>query len=94
MEVIQDDARLNEIHDVGVGYIYNDFEGDRKTTSSMDSNKLHKAHCSQCDPRRDRNAMTIKTAGQKIFFESSKEAFAWLLEHRPGNYSKCTICNP
>ena len=94
MKVIENDKELRKIYDAGVGYIYNDFEGNHVTSSSMDSNKLHKACCEQCDPRRDRSAMTTQTAGQKIFFENQSEAFGWLMQHRAGNYTKCTFCAP
>ncbi|MCB9865491.1 MAG: hypothetical protein H6816_02490 [Phycisphaerales bacterium] len=93
METVHDDKRLRSIYDAGQGYIYNDFEGDHRTKSSAESNKLHRAGCAQCDPRRDRNAMTTQTSGQKIFFATRKEAFDWLMEHRAGNYTRCVVCN-
>jgi len=94
MEIIKDDNRLREICDAGKGYIYNDFEGNHHTSSSKESNKLHRASCDQCDPRRDRNAMTTKTSGQKIFFDDYRNMYDWLIGNRPGNYSKCAFCNP
>ena len=94
MEVIQSDERLKQLYDAGRGFIYNDFEQGSRTKSSQDSNKLHRASCSECNPRRDKSAMTVNTSGQKIFFESFSEAIGWLMESRPGNYSKCGFCNP
>lgn len=94
MEIIENDARFRELYDAGQGYIFNDFEGNHQTSSSMDSNKLHRLSCEQCNPRRDKYAMTTQTSGQKIFFAKREEAFDWLMEHRPGNYSKCLMCNP
>ena len=94
IERIESDRRLREIFDAGVGFIFNDFEGDHTTTSSADSNKLHRAGCQECDPRRSTHAMTVKTSGQKLYFFSSKEAAAWLIAHRPNNYTRCTRCDP
>ena len=78
----------------GVGVIFNHFEGDRQTASSVDFNKLHRAWCPECDPSREHSAMTVHTSGQKLFFPSFRAAIDWLMDRRPGNYSKCTRCNP
>lgn len=94
MEIIASDERLRSLFDAGQGFIFNDFEGDHRTQSSQQFNKLHRAHCEQCNPRRDKNAMTVRTSGQKVFFETFGEAVAWLMKERPGNYSKCNLCNP
>lgn len=94
MEVIETNERLRDLFDSGQGFVFNDFEGDHHTQSSGDFNKLHRAHCEQCNPRRETNAMTVRTSGQKLFFPTFSEAVGWLMEHRPGNYSKCAICNP
>ena len=94
MEIIADDTRLKDLYDAGQGCIYNDFVGDHDTSASTDYNKLHRATCRFCDPRREGNAMTTETSGQKIFFESCSEALDWLRENRAGNFSKCLQCNP
>lgn len=94
MEVVASDQRLRELFDQGCGFIFNDFEGHHNTHSSMDFNKLHRASCDECDPRRDHHPMSVRTAGQKIWFPSMTQAVIWLMENRPGNYSKCTRCNP
>lgn len=94
MEILESDERLRQLYDAGLGFIFNDFEGNHQTQSSQDFNKLHRASCEQCNPRREKNAMTVRTSGQKVYFETFREAVDWLMEHRPGNYSKCTICSP
>ena len=94
MERIESDQRLREIYDAGVGFIFNDFEGDHETTSSAESNKLHRASCEECDPRRKTSAMTVDTSGQKLFFPTSREWVGWLMANRPGNFTKCTRCDP
>lgn len=93
MEIIENDERLGRIHDVGTGYIYNDFGGPNQTRDSMEFNKLHRTHCDHCNPRRSVNPMTVNTSGQKIHFESSSEAVGWLMANRPGNYTRCLFCN-
>jgi len=60
MEIVTSDERLRGLFDCGVGLIFNDFEGDHPTKSSMDSNKLRQASCPECDPRRYHSAMTVK----------------------------------
>ena len=55
---------------------------------SMEFNKLHRASCEDCDPRRHWTAMTVRRRGQKIWFASMREAVDWLLDDRPGKYSK------
>ncbi len=94
MKRVDSDEEMRRLYDNGIGFIFNDFEGDHHTQSSMDFNKLHRASCEECDPRRDRQAMTVRTSGQKIFFETFREAVDWLMDNRAGNYSKCTRCNP
>lgn len=93
MERIDSNPRLSELYG-GPGFIYNDFGGPNQSKSNMDFNVLHRADCRDCDPARDKNAMTVKTTGQKLFFETFREAVGWLLENRPGNYRKCSNCNP
>ena len=94
MHRIESGQQLREVFDAGVGCIFNDFEGDHETSSSADFNKLHRASCEDCDPRRAASAMTVATSGQKLFFPSFREAVGWLMQNRPGNYSKCSRCNP
>jgi len=94
MQKIDSDQRLRELYDTGQGYIYNDFEGGHQTASSRESNKLHRATCEECDPRRSKHAMTVNTQGQKLFFANMSEAFKWLMTNRAGNWSKCLRCNP
>src|SRR5262245_41575024 len=94
METITTDSRMRELHDLGVGFIYNDFAGATRTASSKAFNKLHRASCPECDPRRDRHAMTVNTSGQKIWFASMQDAAGWLMEHRVSNYTRCSGCNP
>lgn len=94
MEIIESDQRLRDLFDAGQGVIFNDFEGDHQTQSSRNFNKLHRASCDWCNPRRDKHAMTVNTSGQKLFFATFGDAVGWLMSNRPGNYSKCTICDP
>lgn len=93
MEKIESDQKLRELTRTD-GFIYNDFGGAAESKSSRDFNKLHRATCPECSLGRDRNGMTVKTTGQKLFFATFREACEWLTEHRPGNYTKCTRCEP
>lgn len=94
MKVIANDERLRAFYDAGEGFIYNDFGGPKQSTQNAAFNILHRASCPHCNPRRDHNAMTVNTAGQKIFFATYREAIDWLLDNRPSNYSKCRDCDP
>ena len=91
MEQVTSDHRLRELIG-GDGYIYNDFAGKSETTSSKSFNVLHRATCGECAPSREGHRMTVKTSGQKIFFATSKEAIDWLMDNRPGNYTRCNKC--
>ena len=93
MKRIETDEELRRIHDDGSGFIYNNFGGDGRTPQMCEFNKLHRADCRECDPRRTSQAMTVRTSGQKLFFRTSDEASKYLIGSKQG-YTKCTICDP
>lgn len=85
MRQITDDAMLQEFHERGAGYIYNDFAGMEGDGARY--NVLHAASCYW-------NAKS-NTNIPKYFFENLEEAEQWLEEYRGAegeNWKRCGSC--
>jgi len=82
MNKIIDDKQLQELHNKGMGFIFNDFDGMRP--SGIENNILHKASCN-CILKSNTNV-------KKIFFENETEAFKWLDGNRKSNWKHCGTC--
>lgn len=79
---IIDYKQLQELHNKGKGFIFNDFDGMRP--SGKENNILHKASCNWI--------LKSNTNVQKIFFENEIEAIKWLNENRKSNWKHCGTC--
>lgn len=84
MKEIESDTQLQEIHDRGQGFVFNDFSGLGK--SGTEYNILHKASCSW--------VLKSNINVHKIFFENEVEAIDWLDAKRRANWKPCKTCKP
>lgn len=82
MNNVIDDKHLQELHDKGQGFIFNDFSG--MGTSGRKYNVLHKASCNWI--------LKSNTNVKKIFFDNEIEAIKWLDENRISNWKHCGTC--
>lgn len=93
MKDIADDTELEQIFDLGVGFVFNDYTTSPK--KGKESNKLHKAFSPCMNPE---NPNRLKVEGKnrklpKIFFETYDKAHEWLREKRNEiGYSDCDKC--
>ena len=84
MRQIESNAELQEVHEAGVGHVYNDFSGNGERGQTY--NVLHLA---ECDWVRRCNLNY-----RKYFFQDDGEAQAWLEANRGPegeNWRRCKV---
>jgi len=82
MKRIETDAELRRLHNIGDGFIYNDYSGRGATGKKY--NIIHVAYC---------NWVTRSKANiPKYFFNNIDEAIKWLRTNRRGNWKRCGTC--
>ena len=79
---IETDAELKRLHNIGDGFIYNDYSG--RGATGKEYNILHVAFC---------NWVTRSKAHiPKYFFNTIDEAINWLSINRGDNWKRCGTC--
>ncbi len=82
MELIANDEVLQQVRDVGKGYIYNDYVGNGANGRQV--NILHAANCSTLG--------TADTKKPKYRADDVQGIIDWLIDNRPMNWKICGTC--
>jgi len=87
MKLLESQAELEELHDLGRGFIYNDYSG--LGSYGKDFNVLHEADCVWVPKS--------KASIRKYFFNDIDRAIEWLEKNRGKegkNWKRCGTCKP
>lgn len=94
MHRISTNAELEDLHGVGVGYIFNDFTSG---PSGAQYNVLHGAWCPWIERMLNRAEPNKRPSVRKIFHSTLNEALSWLASNQGPEgrvWKRCETCRP